>query len=87
MPQPRERDLTDDRDRRGVQEVGDLGAGDGGPDDDVALLVDQETARAAVLAVVDPAGLASVQVSLPVWRNAAGRAGYRLIGRMMLRRR
>ena len=32
-----ERHLADDRDRRGVQEVGDLGAGDRAADDDAPL--------------------------------------------------
>ena len=48
-----ERDLADDRDRRGLQEVRDLGAGDRRADDDAAVLVDEQPARAAGAAAVE----------------------------------
>ena len=40
MPERFQRHLADDRDRRGVQEVGDLGAREGRADDDLAVEVD-----------------------------------------------
>ena len=53
------RDLADDRDRRGVEEVRDLGARDRRADEHAALLVDEEAARAARVAAVErPAGVA-----------------------------
>src|SRR4051794_23802451 len=52
MAQPLERDLADDRDRRGLEEVGGLEAGEGGADDRPPGAIDDDPRRAAgVLAV------------------------------------
>src|SRR4051812_45695666 len=46
VAQALDRHLADDGDGRGVQEVGDLGAGEGGADDHAAALVDDQPRRA-----------------------------------------
>src|SRR3984885_1763654 len=55
VPEPREGNLADDGDCRGVKEIGDLGAGDGDADDDAAVFVDQEAARPAGAVTVERA--------------------------------
>ena len=48
MPQPAERDLPHHGDGRGVQQLGRTRAGERGPDQDFALLVDDEPGPALV---------------------------------------
>src|SRR6185436_10905943 len=55
-----ERDLAHHGDRRGLEELGHLGPGEGGADDDVAVVVDHQPRRASrvVAAVEARAGIA-----------------------------
>ena len=55
MPQALERDLGNDGDRGGVDELGDLGAGDRGADDHAAVGVDDQPRRPGGVAAVEGA--------------------------------
>ena len=74
-----DRHLADDGDRRRVQEVGDLGAGDRRADEHAALLVDEEAARAARVAAVERAAGVARRLDVDDARRRPGVRGRRVV--------